>query len=66
MTLIWKPQSIDIYKSWINTIENEASDNLNDWETHFISNMQTLLINNFNLTQGQAIKLEQIYTKHTK
>lgn len=66
MAEIWKPQTIEIYKSWIDAIENEASDNLNDWEQKFVGSLQTRLLKGNNLTQLQAEKLEEMYVKHTK
>jgi hypothetical protein len=66
MAEVWKPQSIEIYVSWVEAIESEASDKLNDWEQMFIGSIQTRLLNGVNLSQPQAEKLEQIYTKHTK
>lgn len=66
MSRIWQPQSIDIYKAWVDAIINEASDELNDWETNFVNDMQERLDSGRNLTEGQANKLEQIYANKTK
>lgn len=65
MSEVWKPQSIDVYKSWVNTVTSEASDKLNDWEMQFIGTIESKLLENRQLTQGQAEKLEQIYSKYT-
>lgn len=65
MAEIWHPQTIEIYKSWIDAIESEASDKLNDWEQKFIGSIQTRLLKGNNLTEFQAEKLEQIYVAHT-
>ena len=66
MSLIWKPQLIEVYQEWIDAIVNEASDELNDWENTFIDVMQDRLDSGWNLTENQANKLEQIYAKYTK
>ncbi len=66
MARIWEPQPITVYQSWLEAIFDEASDNLNDWENSFIDSISNQLISGRNLTQPQAEKLEQIYTKHTK
>lgn len=65
MAKIWEPQSIDVYKSWVMAITDEASDKLNDWEMQFIGSLESKLLQYQNLTQNQAEKLEQIYTKYT-
>lgn len=66
MAKIWEPQDIEIYKSWVSAILDEASDNLNDWESNFVTNIQYQLIRGKILTQPQADKLESIYTDKTK
>jgi hypothetical protein len=65
MAAIWQPQEISVYKSWVETIINEASDSLNDWETNFIENIENQLDRNRNLTEAQAEKLESIYASKT-
>lgn len=65
MAEVWKPQAIEIYQSWCSAITMEASDNLNDWESTFVFDVTCKLDVGQNLTQSQAEKLEQIYTKHT-
>lgn len=69
MAKIWTPQPIEVYRSWIDAIISEASDDLNDWETNFVNDMDdrvTMLAGTQgNLTQGQAEKLESIYAKYT-
>jgi len=66
MSLIWKPQLIEVYQEWIDAIVNEASDELNDWENTFVESMQGRLDNGWNLSENQANKLEQIYAKYTE
>jgi hypothetical protein len=66
MAVIWKPQDIEVYRTWIRALYDEASDELNDWENTFVDNVATQLLNNRNLTEAQAEKLEQIYAKYTK
>ena len=65
MAKIWTPQPIEVYRSWVDAIAREASDDLNDWETKFVDDMDTRLTQLTNLTEGQADKLEQIYVKYT-
>ena len=65
MAEIWKPQSLDVYRSWINDIVLQASDNLSDWENSFIANITMQLDNMHTLTEAQAETLEKIYVKHT-
>ena len=66
MAEMWKPHDIEVYRTWLNAILDEASDALNDWESSFVDSMQNRLDNGWNLSQNQSEKLEQIYTKHTK
>lgn len=66
MSEIWKPLTIETYKSWCQAILEEASDNLNSWENIFIYDIEVRLASNRNLTQGQAEKLESIYAEKTR
>lgn len=66
MPPIWKPQSNEILRYWIDTIINEASDNLNEWEMKFIEDMCARIDLKISLTQAQEAKLEQIYANKTK
>lgn len=65
MAKIWTPQPIEVYKSWVDAIASEASDDLNDWEATFIGGLDIRLTMGRNLTESQAEKLEQIYAKYT-
>ena len=65
MAELWKPQSIEVYKSWIEAIMNEAQEDLTDWETNFIESIENRLANGNNLTERQAEILERIYTEKT-
>jgi len=65
MTKIWKPLDIETYKSWVNIILSEVSDDLNDWETKFIESISERLARNQQLTEFQAVKLESIYAEKT-
>lgn len=65
MAKIWEPQPIEVYRSWVDAIVSEASDELNEWETKFVDDMDTRLSQLRNLTEGQAEKLESIYAKYT-
>lgn len=66
MAAIWKPQSIDVYKNWAETIIDEASDDLNSWETTFVNSIYERLQSGKNLSEAQANKLEHIYAEKTK
>lgn len=66
MPRIWKSAGFETLESWINTIIDEASDELNDWETRFIESMQVRVLNRWPTTQAQEEKLEQIYANKTK
>jgi len=64
--LAWKPQSNETHKQWMNAIINEATDELNDWETKFIESLSAKVYNKESLSEGQEKKLEQIYARYTK
>lgn len=66
MAPIWKPQDVSTYKTWVDTIINEASDDLSDWENSFLDSISGKLTLGYNLSENQAEKLEELYTKHTK
>lgn len=65
MAAMWRPHPVEVYADWIETIIQEASDELNDWEINFIDDMRLRTDNGIQLTQGQAEKLEQIYADKT-
>ncbi len=64
MPLIWKPRDRKILQHWIEVILDESSDELNDWESSFIDNIQVKLSYG-PLTEKQEDKLEDLYVKHT-
>lgn len=66
MPPIWNPQPNKVLREWIDTIIEEAGDELNEWETRFIANMCDLIYNGRFLTENQEKKLEQIYAEKTK
>jgi hypothetical protein len=66
MPNIWKPQSIEIYKRWIDAILEEASDDLSKWEEDFLESLQARLDFHKDLTERQAEVLERIYKEKTK
>lgn len=66
MSEIWKPLDIGTYLDWCEAIINEASDELNSWETSFVENIYLQLNQGNNLTERQATKLEKIYAEKTK
>lgn len=65
MGKIWEPQSIEIYLSWINAIEFEASEKLTSWEIDFTQSLSSRLNAGSNLTERQAEILERIYSEKT-
>lgn len=65
MAPVWKPQPFEVLEEWVNAIIDEASDELNDWETKFINDMQVRISNRWQLSQNQEQKLESIYANKT-
>jgi len=65
MAKIWQPQPFEVLQNWIDTILEEASDSLNDWETKFVDDMAIRVANKWQLTQSQEEKLESIYAEKT-
>ena len=65
MSEMWKPQPIEVYRSWVDAITSEASEELNDWEINFVNDMDEKLSGLRQLTQSQAEKLESIYVEYT-
>ena len=61
----WKPQPFEVLQNWIDTIIEEASDTLTDWETKFVDDMRIRVGNKWPLTQTQEEKLESIYAEKT-
>lgn len=66
MAKIWEPQSFDTLKYYVDTILEEASDLLNNWETSFIEDMSIKIANKWPLTKAQEDRLESIYAEKTK
>jgi hypothetical protein len=65
MAEMWRAKDISVYREWVKTILDEASDTLNDWENKFINDIDNRLDDNRNLTQRQAEILESIYANKT-
>lgn len=65
MSKIWKPIETEVLQSWIDAILNEASDDLSDWESKFIVDVEMRLARGSQLTQSQEQKLEEIYADKT-
>jgi hypothetical protein len=63
---MWHPYDAQTYELWLDAIIDEASDQLNDWESKFINDMQNQLRFNSNFTRNQSDMIEKIYTKYTK
>jgi hypothetical protein len=66
MAEMWKPKPIEVYQQWIDDILTEASDELTDWETTFISDIEGKLLKKRDLSERQAEVLEKIYVEYTK
>lgn len=66
MAPIWKPQSNETHKHWIDAIMEEALDELNDWEFSFIDSVGSIVYNKGTLSQRQEEILERIYAEKTK
>lgn len=65
MPPIWKSRDKEILQHWIDVITDEASDDLNSWETSFMASIQIHMGYSRPLTESQEEKLEDIYVKHT-
>lgn len=66
MPRIWRSVGFETLQHWIDAITDEASDQLNDWELRFITDVSIRVSNRISLTQAQEEKLEQIYAAKTK
>ena len=58
MPLIWKPRDKKILQHWIDVIVADPSDEVNDWESSFIDNIQATLRYGI-LTEKQEDKLKE-------
>lgn len=65
MARMWQSLDNETHKRWVDTILNEASDELTDWETTFINNISIRVHNGASLTQAQEETLERIYAEKT-
>lgn len=65
MPLPWKPKPREVLIDWIDTLINEEQDQLTSWELKFVGDMENILINNWNWTETQERRLEQIYAEKT-
>ena len=65
MAEMFKPQSKEVIQSWIDALLDEASDELTDWESKFIADMQIAILAWGKLTEAQQDKLESIYAAKT-
>lgn len=66
MPPIWKPASKETLRHYIETVLDEASDDLNDWETKFIENVDRITQIGGSLSKKQEEILERIYAEKTK
>ncbi len=63
---IWKLVDFETLEHWIDTILDEASDELTDWENTFINDIAIRVKNKWKLSQKQEEILERIYAEKTK
>jgi hypothetical protein len=66
MAKIWQPQPKEVLQHWYDSIMDEASDDLNDWEINFLESVNKYLTKGWNLSQTMEEKLESIYADKTK
>jgi hypothetical protein len=66
MARIWRSVGFETLRYWVDTITDEASDQLSEWEMNFLVDISIRVCNRIPLTQPQEEKLEQIYAKYTK
>lgn len=66
MAEIFKPKAPQVYKDWVKTILEEASDTLSDWESNFIDSIETQLTRGYTLSEKQDEILDKIYAEKTK
>lgn len=66
MSKIWEPSDPSVYMAWLDAIQTEASDALNDWESNFIESISNHLAMGRRLSEAQALKLADIYARYTK
>lgn len=66
MSKIWQPKDNSTLKDWFDTICDEASDKLTEWETNFIDSIQYRINGGLNLSERQEQTLERIYAEKTK
>lgn len=65
MAKVWMPQDPSTIQSWIDTIENEASDRLSEWEMNFIDSIKQQFHRYGKLSEKQEKVLERIYAEYT-
>ena len=66
MSRMWIPQSFEVLEQWWNTIVDESSDSLNDWESKFMESIGIRIANRWKITQAQEEALERIYADKTR
>jgi hypothetical protein len=61
---LWKPQPIDVYRSWCDFILCHGKD-VTPWEQEFTKDISARLERGRHLTQAQAYRLTHIYAEKT-
>lgn len=65
MSEVWKPKDTSVYQDWIDSIFDEAENELSDWERNFLDSIQQQLNRSGRLSQKQEAVLEKIYSALT-
>lgn len=66
MSKIWQPKPNETLQYWLDTILDEAVDDLTEWEANFIDSVGIRITRKLNLSEKQEQILESIYAEKTK
>lgn len=58
-------QPFEVLSSWVEAILTEASDDLTEWETIFVTDMKVRIDNKWPVSERQQEILERIYADKT-
>jgi hypothetical protein len=67
MPPIWKPLAKEIYYQWIESLKDEAWEELNEWEQNFVTDIERRLMKyrEYKLSEKQHEILERLYAEKT-
>lgn len=54
-----------LHRGWMKAIRDNATKELDEWETGFVANIEVVLRKGFQITDKQAARLETIYSEKT-